>query len=99
MAAVAARPSLTGAERRTSRLSDRPASRNGRATGDRTCHGHVRRRVACRAVADPRSRSNEYNTAMKEQMGWEHVSPFEYYYDRGLYYHEVNDPFWLRRLR
>lgn len=32
-------------------------------------------------------------------MGWEHVSPFEYYYDRGLYYHEVNEPFWLRRLR
>uniref|UniRef100_A0A061S536 Phosphoglucan phosphatase chloroplastic-like n=1 Tax=Tetraselmis sp. GSL018 TaxID=582737 RepID=A0A061S536_9CHLO len=47
------------------------------------------RRQTRAASADPRSKSTEYNTAMKDQMGWDHISPFEYYYDRGLYYHEV----------
>eukprot|EP00951_Prasinocladus_malaysianus_P013548 scaffold102563_cov47-Prasinocladus_malaysianus.AAC.1 len=33
--------------------------------------------------------STEYNREMKQAMGWEHVSPFEYHFDRGLYFHEV----------
>jgi protein-tyrosine phosphatase len=27
---------------------------------------------------------------MNQQMGWEHVNPYEYHFERGLYYHEVD---------
>lgn len=35
------------------------------------------------------SKSSEYNREMAAQMGWE-LNPYEYHWDRGLYYHEVH---------
>lgn len=26
---------------------------------------------------------------MQRQMGWSHLNPYEYHFDRGLYYHEI----------
>lgn len=37
------------------------------------------------------TKDNEYNRVMQQQMGWGHLSPYEYHFDRGLYYHEVAD--------
>ncbi|KAG2486009.1 hypothetical protein HYH03_015322 [Edaphochlamys debaryana] len=39
--------------------------------------------------ADQVSKNEAYNRIMQRQMGWSHVNPYEYHYDRGLYYHEV----------
>lgn len=33
--------------------------------------------------------SQAYNEEMKKAMGWDDADPFQYHYDRGLYYHEV----------
>lgn len=33
--------------------------------------------------------SEEYNKKMKQAMGWKDADPYQYYYDRGLYYHEI----------
>mmetsp|Transcript_1406 Transcript_1406/g.3277 ORF Transcript_1406/g.3277 Transcript_1406/m.3277 type:complete len:283 (+) Transcript_1406:410-1258(+) len=57
-----------------------------------TAGGSVARQMACAAEASQEAASvssEEYNRRMKQQMGWEHVSPFEYHFDRGLYFHEV----------
>lgn len=48
--------------------------------------------VACRAAPSSVSsatKDNEYNRVMQQQMGWGHLNPYEYHFDRGLYYHEV----------
>eukprot|EP00192_Tetraselmis_astigmatica_P021353 CAMPEP_0117675258 /NCGR_PEP_ID=MMETSP0804-20121206/15505_1 /TAXON_ID=1074897 /ORGANISM="Tetraselmis astigmatica, Strain CCMP880" /LENGTH=291 /DNA_ID=CAMNT_0005484241 /DNA_START=376 /DNA_END=1251 /DNA_ORIENTATION=+ len=66
-----------------------PGSRHLATSPSCTPRG-MKRPWRLQSVADPRSQSAEYNTQMKEAMQWDqHVSPFEYYYDRGLYYHEV----------
>lgn len=33
--------------------------------------------------------SEAYNQEMKKAMGWDDADPYQYHYDRGLYYHEV----------
>lgn len=33
--------------------------------------------------------SDAYNQQMKEAMGWKDADPYQYYYDRGLYFHEI----------
>lgn len=35
------------------------------------------------------NKTEEYNKAMQRQMGWDSANPYEYHYDRGLYYHEI----------
>jgi hypothetical protein len=47
--------------------------------------------VPCTAAASVSSstKDNEYNRVMQQQMGWGHLSPYEYHFERGLYYHEV----------
>jgi hypothetical protein len=27
---------------------------------------------------------------MQKKMGWEHLNPYEYHYERGVYYHEID---------
>ena len=33
--------------------------------------------------------SDAYNEKMKKAMGWKDADPYQYHYDRGLYYHEI----------
>lgn len=33
--------------------------------------------------------SDAYNQQMKKAMGWKDADPYQYHYDRGLYYHEI----------
>ena len=33
--------------------------------------------------------SEEYNAKMKKAMGWKDADPYQYHYDRGLYWHEI----------
>lgn len=34
-------------------------------------------------------KSNRYNEIMKEKMQWDPQSPYEYHFERGLYYHHI----------
>ena len=34
-------------------------------------------------------KSDAYNEKMKQAMGWKDADPYQYHYDRGLYYHEI----------
>ncbi|KAL3161748.1 hypothetical protein ABBQ38_008843 [Trebouxia sp. C0009 RCD-2024] len=34
-------------------------------------------------------KSDAYNEKMKQAMGWQDADPYQYHYDRGLYYHEI----------
>ena len=47
---------------------------------------------ACKWRAQPATKvdqSDAYNDKMKKAMGWRDADPYQYYYDRGLYYHEI----------
>ena len=44
---------------------------------------------AAASVSSSATKDNEYNRVMQQQMGWGHLNPYEYHFDRGLYYHEV----------
>ncbi|GLC45903.1 hypothetical protein PLESTM_001799700 [Pleodorina starrii] len=45
-------------------------------------------RVASYKV-DHSAKDDAYNRNMQRQMGWSHLNPLEYHFDRGLYYHEI----------
>ncbi|GIL63069.1 hypothetical protein Vafri_17034 [Volvox africanus] len=38
---------------------------------------------------DHNAKDDAYNRNMQRQMGWSHLNPYEYHFDRGLYYHEI----------
>lgn len=42
-----------------------------------------------RSQATSADQSQAYNEEMKKAMGWDDADPYQYHYDRGLYYHEV----------
>ncbi|KAK9787491.1 hypothetical protein WJX73_003193 [Symbiochloris irregularis] len=35
------------------------------------------------------SKQAEYNKTMQREMKWDHLNPYEYHPERGLYYHEI----------
>ena len=46
----------------------------------------------CRMRAQSATKSDQsdaYNEKMKKAMGWKDADPYQYHYDRGLYYHEI----------
>ena len=40
-------------------------------------------------TATKADQSEAYNEKMKKAMGWADADPYQYHYDRGLYYHEI----------
>lgn len=40
-------------------------------------------------TAAPSTRDAAYNQSMQLQMGWDTRDPYQYYFDRGLYFHEI----------
>ena len=52
--------------------------------------GRVSKACKLRAQAATKvEQSDAYNDKMKKAMGWQDADPYQYYYDRGLYYHEI----------
>lgn len=50
---------------------------------------HVTCSAAVATAAQP-DKTEDYNRMMQQQMGWSDANPYEYHWDRGLYYHEVH---------
>ena len=46
-------------------------------------------KVRAQVSATKVDRSDVYNEKMKQAMGWQDADPYQYHYDRGLYYHEI----------
>lgn len=56
-----------------------------------TCRWESRRRRARTGAAICRSKSKKYTEVMKEKMQWDPDAPYDYVFERGLYYHHILD--------
>ena len=77
---------LQGAHASNSATHDRVTMRLPRS---RTAQQMPFRIRPVQSLATSADQSQAYNEEMKKAMGWDDADPYQYHYDRGLYYHEV----------